>query len=336
MYKLIMLIVLISLSFPGSVLSSPTPKQPNSGLTFDQLAEMTKKYDTFYDQIEVFPKIRTPDDITQWVKEVVPYFSYEMITDPESEYGTYSGPRFPENISFTYYEDERQHSHILGTANCLSQSITLNGRYANENSAFYERNDLLVILVHELAHIQGICYGSSRLDSEISAQLATLEVLAALVNHGNKQALGPLLGELRKMSLNAALYMAYEEERIDDFLSLVTTIVDSPYEQARLAKSARYWVVDKEHESYILYTYNYRPILEVEMARWNDRCSYIHIYWSKEIDDIVREPVGVDSPCINGVYMPINRGVFQLPLFIDDLDYVMIHMAELVSATEVT
>lgn len=332
----IMRIVLAAVIFsllPLSVRAAePLPPPPNTVMAYEQLADWAQRFDDLYDAIPraMYPKMTTDAEIQQWVQEIVPFFSYERVTDPKQETGEPFGARYPTSIEYTYYTTGRDHNHLLGTTNCLSGEITMNARMTNSTSPFFERDDTLVVLVHELAHAQGICWGDDRLDSEVSAHLVTLEVMAAMLNRGNTFVLGPLVAELRDMSLAAAQYAATRDGKLDQYFAFEAELLDDEFERAFEDKARRFWESDPAQLTRILEAYNYGPLNELRIA-FGQSCVYRDLYWSKETQDIEADLVHTDAPCVNGVQLPINWSVFEQPLIVDDLYYFFEHAEGFVS-----
>lgn len=299
-------------------------------MSYDDTDALARRFDAMYDFLpdSAFTRITTAKDVLAWVNEVVPFFGYENIVDPE-----YSIV-YPSMIRYEYAEDAEGHVHVLGETNCLSDEVSLNARYLNENSTLYEERNFLVVIIHELAHAQGICLGHSAYavyDDEVSAQLATLEVMAAMINRGNAQVFGAFIDELRYMTLTAAHASAMMNDREADYDKLVEDLVDDPFEKAKFAKAERYWENDQEQYQHILMAYNYEPINAILSGLRDKTCLYrdIDIENFDPMKDIAYKTYSSDLPCINGVFLPINKDVFNKPLYIDDLAYIFEHAEEM-------
>ena len=256
MVRLAVLSILVSLLvLPAQANAFPSV----SSFGFAETVALVERFDAAYDAIPEGRKvgISTQAEVNQWVNEVVPFFEYEGMSDADDLV-------YPP-IEFTYYDNGLYHNHVLGTTSCLSQDVTLNGRMANPASSWYGRLDSISTLIHELAHAQGICWGSVNFDQEMSAQLVTLEILASLTNKGSEVAFVVLVGELRDISLSAAKYAAAAEGRDADYAALLDEVL-SPFERAAYAKSDRYWQDDPERLTEILYRYNFMPLQAVLAA----------------------------------------------------------------------
>ncbi len=333
--KAFILFVVAFLVLPSTTHAFPRHKLPKTEMTFEEAHQYAIMLDEWYDQLtdEDFPVIEDLNDVNGWAKEIVPYFSYEGITNTDYD-GEYYGYSFPPRISFTYYEDDVAHLHIMGQTNCLSKEITLNKRMINPASPIYQQRGELEILVHELAHAQGICFGTKNwYNAEVSAQLAALEVLAAATNKGNHQTFGPLVETIRHMALASMWAISIDTNREDEFWSILPTIEDDPYELAYWNKSDRFWKSDPAKLEQILHDYNEVPLELMMRAMKNGYCSYIDISIDSNAD-LMYTPTRVEEACIAGVLLPRNWDVFYYPLVIDDLAYVFEHGDEFAAYKE--
>lgn len=205
------------------------------------------------------PMSVTQDDITLWALETLPMFGYE---------GLLNYPVVPSAIELVPTLSPMEHNHILGRALCTypgapiaaPNNIEMNFRTANPHSAWFGEGDrFLPTLIHEMIHIQGVC-GSGEA-SETATQLVTLEVLAALVNGGNEEALRPLLQELRDIALASLQLEAWQgtDEDFQEYREFRDTVLTSAVERARFEKSIRFWSQSFSHKAqltYILRAYN--------------------------------------------------------------------------------
>lgn len=318
-------------------LASPQEVDPFSGeLTFDRALALADHFDHLNDQIpdSLRGGITNLTQMNNWIKEIVPFFGYENITDPEADTGELGGSVYPE-YTFEYYEDPQGHNHILGTTNIFNHDIALNARMSNPESPWFGREDSVMTLIHELGHAQGITTDGERIDTEASTQLVTLEVASAMVNRGNTKLLAGLTDELRWMSLSAASYIALTEGKREGFLQARDRLFPSALDQADMDKRDRYWEQDPEKLKQILYSYNFVPIQEVlnGMQRGN-------------VIDGVKLPINWLADLANTPnYMPAYYGPTATPtpgpeptpwptqgLHIDDLAYFMHHGKEMVKA----
>lgn len=272
-------------------------------------AQLALKLDALLDKIEE-PKIEVTNALlVAWTLEALPYFEYEGVTGMAIR---------PDNVQFVHYPTAMENFHVLGRAYCNPAGggpVEINARAANPASPWHGRPFILATLVHELIHVQGggFCDGSSA-ELESTTQLVTLEVLAAMANHGNALALYTVLDELRDMALAAAHYEAMASGDNDRYRALERKVYSTPQEQARLAKSARRWELDQATLKEILYKYSKIPI-----------------------DKIIR---GLERKAIPNLKLgpPAVYGFNSTPqeserrwLVIDDLAYVLDHAAEMLA-----
>lgn len=326
----LILVLLVVLLVPTTAAAIELPPAPGTTLTFDEAAANARRFDAILATLpdEAFAVITTEDDLDAWTAEIVPFFGYEAITGPDE--GGY-GYTYPTSAEFDYFTERgsRGEHHILGMANCISGELWINGRFGNPVSAWYESRTVLAVLVHELAHIQGICWSPT---SEQSAQLVTLEVLAAMAVKGNEAAFAALMDELRDMSLAAAQALALRDDRMDDYQALAGELIDDAFGLASLDKAMRYWSADTSELERILRLYSYEPIQSVTTALHQGSCSFTNPTWNTELKDIEYPLFTLDVPCVRGVQLPINQSVFTVPLVIDDLAYVWEHAEALAGA----
>lgn len=323
MTRVVLLVAFVAaLLLPASPVGAfPSDQLPDDTVFgYDEAAAMAARFDAAFDAVPEDLKVGITSlaELQQWTNEIVPFFEYENVVLPSLSV-------YPTSLRFEYYGDGLSHNHILGTTNCFSNAVVLNARIANPTSAWYARDDSLGTLVHELAHAQGICI-DDRLDSETSAQLVTLEVLAAMTNYGNERAFAALVSELREMAVRAAKVAAIREERLDEYDELERTLFPDPFDQARRAKADRFWAADREKQTYIYDAYNYQPIKELYLALISDQ----------EIEG-VSLPINFyckfpPTPSYTGqsdeTFVPCEGE----PLVVDDLAYVFDNLEPLTAA----
>jgi hypothetical protein len=316
MKSLVIACLLALVSFQH-VQSAPRLPTPPTKYTYNYLSQKLLEIDSVVDQLpsNAFAQVTTIEDVQLWVKEVVPYFEYEDILDEAI---------YPTSVQFVYFDGGREHLHVLGKTYCSSLKVELNARYKNSITPLYGTPDVLGTIVHELAHVQGICGLSGRLDSEVTAQLMTLEILAAMVNKGTIQALGTFLNELRDMLYGATFSAARTEGRFEEFKDLRMQLAKDAIELARWEKSDRYWFWDQYTLEEILRLYNYTPVVELFTALELGSCS-----WNLFPDMPNVRIATFDWPCVVGVQ------TLQWPhnLAIDDIDYLLKNLTEIVSAS---
>ena len=322
----------------SEALSTPESEIPPS-LTYDTAIGMAKRFGDLYSAIPREDKlgIASTEDMTEWIREIVPFFEYEGITDTEQEIGETGGLVYP-TPEIADYQDGLYHNHVLGLSEVFGEGITLNGRITNPKSSWYARTDSIATLIHELAHAQGIKFSNSNIDEESSAQLVTLEILAAMSNKGNRKTIPPLLDELSGMSLAAANYIALDENRESEFKKDRNAIFTDPLMQANFAKAERYWEEDPDHLKKILFSYNFVPINEL-IKGLNNQNRIDGVYMpSNWLANMINSPsygytagyyaerVSIASPVATSTPFPSE------PLKIDDLAYFFANAEELSEA----
>lgn len=226
--------------------------QPSSA---QESMSLVRRLDALADQLPDEDLLTSLDDMKMWALEILPYMEYE---------GLSLQTKWPADIGL-FYEDGSSAFHLAGQAACRMLTglfsrgpILMNFRYTNPHSTWYGAGTSLGTLTHELIHIQGgpFCSGESE-DLEANTQIAMVEVLSAMVNHGNRAALRPLLLELRSIGLAA---LQYELSR-SEYLAFLDSISDDPFEMARADKSYRFWMTQggEDRLREILYKYNEVP-----------------------------------------------------------------------------
>ena len=330
---LLSLLLLLAVAAPAGATWADrlaTPRPPYASLTYDGAAELARRFDAILATLpdDAFAVITTPADLEAWIAEVVPFFGYEGITGPDYDAAGY---RYPTRAVFASFDDRgsRGQNHILGMANCVSGELWLNGRFANPASSWYESRATLGVLVHELAHVQGICWGGN---SEQSAQMVTLEVLAAMSVKGNRAAFASLIDELQGMTLSAAYGLAIAEGRVADYQTLADALGDDAFAEAAVAKTTRYWAADPEELGRILRLYNVEPAQSLVSAIYQGDCAFRSPAWDSEANEVAYPLVEFEAPCVLGVQLPINQGVFAVPLGIDDSSHIWDHAEDLAAA----
>lgn len=322
MKYIIALLVALSLLTPVAANAQFHEQGRPATLDFDQSAALARRFTFILNHTtHDYPRLHTQADLDNWTQEIVPFYGYEGIDNPDDDANSFLGIQYPSKISFGYYQNGEEHIHVLGTTNCLDNEVVINARYANPDSPLYNRPDALLTLTHELAHVQGICFGQPpQLDAEVSAQLSALEVLAAMVDKGNTLAFIPLVNELRDMSMASAWAFAMKEGRLDDYNALKAEITSSAFDLASYNKSERYWEGDPDQLQHILTSYNVVPLEEIVRVMGMHTCYY------EKPEYPARHVIKADKPCIQGVALPIDQGVLKVPLFVDDLQYVWFHL----------
>lgn len=266
--------------------------------------ELVRRFDSLADQLPKEELLTSLGDMELWALEVLPYMEYE---------GLALQTVWPADLTL-FYEDGSKAFHVAGRAACRDVTalfgrgpVWMNFRYTNPHATWYGAGTSLGTLVHELIHIQGgpFCTGESE-DLESNTQIAMVEVLSAMVNHGNKPALRTLLLELRSIGLSALQYELSREE----YVAFLDSISDDPFEMARADKSYRYWMTQGGEQALreILFKYNLTP-------------------WNAIVE-------GAADGTVERVQLPTwGRGPHSsfAPMLADDMAYFFAHAEELVA-----
>lgn len=216
--------------------------------TYSPAAAFALRIDAALDRLPE-PAQPTYDDLTvYWPFEIAPYFEYEGLTD--YEYGV------PPIVILEPQLGAMEHVHIAGYTYC-EDAVFLNARYINPVSVWNERTEVLATLVHEMVHTVGGDFCSfDSVTAESRTQLGTLEVLAAMANHGNEYAFYALLDELRDIAMSTAELEYIEAGDIAGFRALYQEVYPEAARLARIDKSLRFWANDMETLKGILDRYS--------------------------------------------------------------------------------
>lgn len=187
----------------------------------------------------------------QWTFQIVPYFNYE---------GIKYNPNYPVAVLFSPLEGER-HFHTMGYANPAKNFVIVNQRYDWDEMRNDERSALSV-LVHELIHLQGAAFieGESEV-FEARTQSATLEVLAALCQHGREigcKAFWYDLADYPEMYLR----LLAEKHGLMWLYNRWTRHFRTDGLDRSYYKSLRHWESNPYKLSYIIRAYTLRPFEE--------------------------------------------------------------------------
>lgn len=266
------------------------------------------RLDWLADQLPAKPMLTSIEEMNEWAIEILPYMAYEGIHEPEAN--------IPYDLGL-FFAMSASAFHLAGQAMCRTLDegevlgpIILNGRYINPVSTWYGRETSLAVLTHELVHMQGgtFCSGKSE-DLEANTQIAAMEVMAAMVNHGNKAVLRPLLLELKDMVLAS---LQYDLDRAA-YMSFRVTLDSDPFTIAAAEKSYRHWGTASTELKDILYKYNVVPVNAIIEGLGDGTVERVQSVQWNLADDTVE----------------------VLPLQVDDLQYLFAHVDDYVrSATE--
>lgn len=316
------------------------PETEPTELTYEQAMADALRFSALLKQVPDALRVgvRTQEDLDNWMAEIVPYFEYEGI-NADGEVGEFQGLVYPQ-LDFEDYQDGLLSHHVLGRAMIFQDDISLNARISNPVSAWYGREDSIGTLVHELAHANGVKFPApySAIDHEASAQLVTLEVLSAMVNHGNTLAVPALLDELSYMNMAAARYIALRDGDEGRFLADREQLFTDPFQQAAAVKADRQWADYKDEDKYpyILEAYNYNPMNMVYRGmRKNDEIYGVKLPINWLTDMVNSEADSSGSYYPEAAPEPYEPGMYAnhpspRPLIIDDLHYFYDHAEALV------
>jgi hypothetical protein len=225
--------------------------------------EICLKADALADSIEpLYPEqFRNLSAAQMFVYEVAPYAVYERVLPAETNYGVEgtsdrimlpTRELLPEVTVIHYGGDSS--FHLLGTAPCYNpdggfseEAFNVNIRYFNPMSPLYHRaSSQISVLIHELLHMEGICTQDNapelNKDVEMATQVATLEVLAAMTNHGNIYGLLPFVREIQGYAADVVYLWALENDNMDFYReNILHYTVDNAFRLAGFEKSIAHW-----------------------------------------------------------------------------------------------
>lgn len=244
-------------------------------LTRAGATEVVLYMDSLADQIEKIapePPANT-DDVFRLAVEIIPYFIYEGI-----RVKPFVAEVIPD-IKMGYFGGESMF-HVMGRAACWDETASalwLNLRFFNQYSPFYGKSRQISTLVHELGHSEGICFGDV-VEMETATQLATLEVLAAMVRHGNKYALLPFIREAERFADDYVMFDYLREGDLGGYRKdVVSKRANHEYAMASFEKSMEYWIKHWFDLLVILQRYGVQPHILLTESMNNDG------YWTREL-----------------------------------------------------
>lgn len=234
-------------------------------LTFDQVASLAIRLNRISNKLREHPLGIEPSQkvMEEWIDEIVPQFA--AMTDK---------PVLPTDFKFENFTDPFKYGHVLGYSTC-GDEMRVNARMDNPLSTWYESEYFWGTITHETAHEeQGetLCRVGLGEQVESSAQVAMLEVTAALAISGNKIAIHSFVTELFDIATSAAWAMAIEhpEKYAQGYKWLRNQIDDTPLKRARTAKTEEAWAGDEFKLMQILVPYNLYPLQAINDARNSD------------------------------------------------------------------
>jgi hypothetical protein len=235
----------------------------NRALSPQGATEIAILADSLADRIEdLYPDPpRTIIEAQGFIFEIAAYTVYERILPEETRYDIggekMTMPTYeiiPKVVARHYFGDST--FHLMGTAPCYDSSnpFDINVRFYNPVSPLYNRGARQIsVLIHETMHMEGICPDFTQgdeyaTDVESATQVATLEVLAAMVRHRNVYGLLPFLREIQDYASDLVLYWAIDNDGLDIYKTeLLDVTANDAYSHAGFAKSMDHWL-----ESYSL------------------------------------------------------------------------------------
>lgn len=253
----------------------------------------------------------TEESLLAWAQEVSLQMEAEDIVDK---------PPVPKELSFFEPEDGSQANHQLGVSDCDTY-VRLSSRFKNQLTNWYDSPDWLGTVIHELIHLgqqSKLCRDASDDDLEATANIATLEVLAAMANRGNPYAFRAFVWEFTGICLGAAYALAYKERRVDEFEELWKEVHPGILAEARMEKLEREYAGRVTDRLAILNRYYLYP-LEIIMRT--------HLTNNDVIDNPVLPPTMVYRSGSNTMpsYEPRK-------LSLDDWAYTTGHLLEMAQA----
>ncbi len=293
------LLCAVALLAPASAHAADTPGVLDGDPTVSDRVAFVQWLDSQADRLPAVAGISSIPQAEAWAVEIVPFYANEGIVQTA---------HLPADIQFFFTLEPSANFHILGEAACTATgekdgSVLINGRMENPASTWYGREDSYWTLTHELGHMQGgpFCTGSSYY-LEANTQMATAEVMAAMIDSGNTLLLRPWIEEVRDMCLGGL----QTEMSADDWNALAASVDGgSAIEAARRAKTARYWAMDPIGLRTIEDKYDQVPCLAI-----------------------------IDGARTGSIDRSENDVAGAMPLFIqtDDIQYLLSHLTDMVSA----
>lgn len=280
----------------------------DSVFSFDEFADLAIRFDRVYDKLPRVSLDMTPGGLIKYAQEIAPQFAYEAISPPVD---------VPDELIFVHYENSTRANHVLGRSDC-KESVEINQRSASAISSWYQRDDFLFTLTHELAHTaQGeqLCEESDQELLEASADIAAMEVVSGLALQGNPAFFRAVVGEIRHMATSSALAIAMKDKDMEKFNSFRRKLSQNPVNIARFEKGLRFWEDDRSTFNSILEAYSLKPLTMVLNAIKNNN----------DIVEIAMRPIYFRQGQWNAYYHYPDG----YPVKLDDTHYLIEHMEEL-------
>ena len=271
---------LMAVVFPVQALAFPKPiAAPGLPvISYAQALAVSQKLTAMWDSIPAKDKQPVIADVasaTTWMNEILPYF--------ESE-GVSPNPIMPSKIEFQYWPQDSDYAeHTLGTTGICGDIVTLNQRLITPGDPWMQSDESLLVLAHELTHIQGVCWGTAPYNDEQSAQIISWEILAAMSNAGFVPAKVSLIADLRNRAFGMTGQLAAQTGHKADWLRQRAQLCRGT-ECASEARSDRLWASKPDELATLLANYYTIP-----MSAWL---------------------IAIDhGDTIHGVMLPINDGI---------------------------
>lgn len=296
-------------------------KFPQEPLVTDQDGQFTVAMRSFWGYFE-----SNDAALTQLAIEIVPYFEYEDIV---------SQARYPKVVLWAPMAGFA-HNHVLGQANCRPTwgqptAVIMNYRYVSPFSYWNDERFPYSAIVHELAHIQGLC--GPYWDTESATQVAAIEVMAAMANSGDRLATRALVEELTRLAMDYAWSETYTVklrgepvQHIDRILPALPTLQGSITWERDPALVAQLDAVRRELRPGV----QAQSRLDKSMRFWEQRQAQLFsivVRYGRVPLSYITDGLRTEPPYVFSQSFP--KGKVQL----DDLAYFLAHAEALVDAS---
>lgn len=220
-------------------------------LTFRGAITIAKTLDQLGDMLEMPPLPHDGKGMIMLTGEIVPYYYYDRIVEGKAQY---LAPQWSVFEGDGYF-------HVAGRCRVGNNPIVwINVRFANPYSSWYGRAGMFSVLVHELAHSQGIFRMGDPM-SEPATQLATVEVLAAMARDQNVWAVPAFIREVQGYAHDYAFSRALQEDRMEEFEAYLSTVHADVYGFAKYKRAMDHWADDMPELRRILKHYGEQPYI---------------------------------------------------------------------------
>jgi hypothetical protein len=170
-------------------------------------------------------------NLQAWQAEILPWFIEEGIVETTA----------PVKSVWRFHTDDRA-NHVLGQCDCAGH-VWMNARYVNPVSPWFMQASFLATFTHELVHSQQLtaCETNAREKVETTAQIVSLEIMAAMANNGNRVAAYALLDELEGIALSEMRFQSLTDSSKSRRLNRLIRRLFDPWEMAERQQRWRYW-----------------------------------------------------------------------------------------------